>query len=108
MCSSNNTQNYRRHHVGLILALIGLIGAITLLLSPARHASAQATSPSWSYTGNLNTARVNHTATLLQNGKVLVAGGSNYNPDGGVIKSAELYDPSTGIWSYTGSLGTTR
>src|SRR5437879_5278378 len=36
MCSSNNTQNYRRHHVGLILALIGLIGAITLLLSPAR------------------------------------------------------------------------
>src|SRR5437773_265161 len=47
----------------------------------------------WSSTGNLNSGRYLHTATLLQNGKVLVAGG-----DGGVgsLNSAELYDPVTG------------
>ncbi len=82
------------------LALAGLISAATLMLAPARLASAQAVGPSWSYTGNLNTARSGNdgdlTATLLPNGKVLVAG---YN-------SAEVYDPATGTWSYTGSLHT--
>src|ERR1051326_5848174 len=42
-----------------------------------------------------------HTATLLPNGKVLVAGGSM---DDGSFTSAVLYDPATGTWSSTGSL----
>ena len=79
------------------LALAGLIGAATLVLGPARLASAQAVAPSWSYTGSLNTARSSGdgdmTATLLTNGKVLVAG----------YDSAELYDPATGTWSITGN-----
>jgi hypothetical protein len=37
-------------------------------------------------TAGLNTARYGHTATLLQNGKVLVVGGAR-------DRSAELYDP---------------
>ena len=52
----------------------------------------------WSFTGNLNTAVGSHTATLLQNGKVLVLAGS----------SAELYDPDTGEWSSTGHLNRAR
>ena len=44
--------------------------------------------------------RDNHTATLLPNGKVLVAGGRG----GGFLASAELYDPATGTWTATGSL----
>ena len=108
MFTLNNIQNHTRRYVVLILALVGLISAATLLLSPARLASAQAVAPSWNITGNLNTGRVNHTATLLQNGKVMVAGGSNYYSGGGVLKSAELYDPSTGTWSYTGNLNTSR
>src|SRR5262249_44729561 len=49
------------------------------------------------------------TATLLQNGTVLVAGGSD--PVNGVTNSAELYDPTVlpnGTFSITGSLLTTR
>lgn len=39
---------------------------------------------------------VNHTATLLQNGKVLVAGGS-----GSAGTTTVLYDPSTDTWTPT-------
>src|SRR5438093_8655597 len=60
--------------------------------------------PSWVPTGNLVTARTRHTATLLPNGKVLVAGGNN----GPALSSAELYDPASGTWTATGSLGTAR
>ena len=61
-------------------------------------------SGTWTATGNLNTARSEHTATLLPDGKVLVAGGLN----GGVLASAELYDPASGTWTATGSLNSAR
>jgi hypothetical protein len=48
----------------------------------------------------MNIARSDHSATLLPNGKVLVAGG--VNPDR--LTSAELYDPLSGRWTATGSL----
>ena len=53
--------------------------------------------------GSLNTARSEHTATLLPNGKVLVAGGIR-----SLLTSAELYDPASGTWTFTGSLNTAR
>jgi len=62
-------------------------------------------SGTWTATGSLVTGRVNHTATLLPNGKVLVAGGFNGSI---VLASAELYDPATGTWTATGSLNTAR
>ena len=40
---------------------------------------------------------VQHTATLLPNGKVLVAAGGDGL--GGILSSAELYDPATGSWT---------
>src|SRR5436190_16718333 len=59
---------------------------------------------SFSYTGSLVNERDSHTATLLPNGKVLVAAGYN----GGSLASAELYDPASGIWTATGSLASAR
>ena len=47
----------------------------------------------------MNAARANHTATLLPNGKVLVAGSTNFS---------ELYDPMTGRWTVTGAMITSR
>jgi hypothetical protein len=63
-------------------------------------------SGSWTATGSLHTARLFHTATLLPNGKVLVAGGTD--SDFFELHSAELYDPVSGTWTVTGSIGTAR
>jgi hypothetical protein len=57
-------------------------------------------------TGSLNLARDFHTATLLTNGQVLVAGGQGAS--GGDLLSAELYDPIAGAWANTGSLNVPR
>ena len=63
-----------------------------------------ARAPTWIATGGMTEARTQHTATLLLNGKVLVAGG-RIGPDMvGATTSAELYDPGTGTWSATGSM----
>lgn len=69
------------------LFLVVLSGLCFTICSPL---SAQ-----WSYTGDLQIARSYHTATLLNNGKVLIAGGNR--------REAELYNPNTGSFSLTGS-----
>ncbi|WP_437615149.1 kelch repeat-containing protein [Sorangium sp. So ce834] len=50
----------------------------------------------WSTGKPMSAARADHTATLLQGGRVLVAGGEG--PDG-ALDSAELFDPESGAWS---------
>jgi hypothetical protein len=55
-------------------------------------------------TGSLSHPRGGHTATLLQDGRVLIAGGSNFGPAIIEIPQAELYDPTSGIFSPTGDL----
>jgi hypothetical protein len=67
---------------------------------------------SFSATGTMGTPRYAHTATLLPNGKVLIAGGISTANVGtyteNVLLTAELYDPATGAFTPTGSLGTAR
>jgi hypothetical protein len=52
----------------------------------------------WSTAAPMASARYNHTATLLPDNKVLVAGGA----------TAEVYDPASGTWSAAGSLVSPR
>jgi hypothetical protein len=59
----------------------------------------------WTRTGSMDTARHDHTATLLPSGKVLIAAGRGNH---GYLGSAELYDPFTGRWTATGDLGHKR
>jgi N-acetylneuraminic acid mutarotase len=62
----------------------------------------------WTDTGTMSIERMNHTATLLPNGKVLVVGGSIYDGNICTGSTAELFDPATGKWSETGELNTAR
>src|SRR5215470_20210211 len=82
----------------LVLTLIGSF--LILTVSAASDALAQDT---WSATGSMSVGRAfTASATLLKDGRVLVAGGD----DSGT--SAELYNPTTGTWSATGSMSVAR
>jgi len=66
----------------------------------------------FSLTHSLNTARYYHSATLLNTGNVLVAGGIGPVPGEsgalGELASAELYSPETGTFTPTNNLNTAR
>ncbi len=64
-------------------------------------------------TGRMNVGRWLHTATLLPDGRVLVAGGRDNNCTGTCpvysLASAEIYDPATGVFTLlSGSLNVSR
>ena len=61
------------------------------------------TTGTWTRIANMNVARGAHTATLLLNGKVLLVGAR-----GGDANTAELYNPATANFSFTGNTTTSR
>jgi hypothetical protein len=62
----------------------------------------------FSPTGSLATARWRHTASLLRDGRVLIMGGITVEDSAIPLASAELYDPTTGTFSPTGSMTAAR
>lgn len=81
-----------------------LLRTCLLLLAALGCGREAAAVDSFTFTGNLLVARHNANAVLLNNGKVLVAGGiETYQP----TDSAELYDPTTGTFTATGNMVTT-
>ncbi|MEW6660561.1 MAG: kelch repeat-containing protein [Thermodesulfobacteriota bacterium] len=96
---------------GIKLAFLKLPGVTALalallILAAVLPRPSQAASGAWSSAGSMNVARYSHTATLLPNGQVLVAGGGE-----GIstrFNSAELFNPADGTWSFTGSMATAR
>lgn len=86
-----------------LLALVAAFGVHAQAVDCGKnHYILEQQVPAWVPTGNLNVPRSGHTATLLPDGKVLVAGGMD--SAFAALASAELYDPATGGWSPTGSL----
>jgi hypothetical protein len=69
-------------------------------LEPSATAEPTQRAAAWTVIASMSEAREGHSATLLADGKVLVAGGGT--------ASAELYDPSTGTWTATGSMNQAR
>jgi hypothetical protein len=97
----------RYHHTatllknGEVLVTGGLYGANTAeLYNPSTG--------TWSVTGNMTVLRFFHSAVLLQNGEVLVAGGNTNVSTGATTNIAEIYNPSTGTFTATGSMNDAR
>jgi N-acetylneuraminic acid mutarotase len=63
---------------------------------------------SWNMTGDMNSPRgeLGLLIVVLNNGEVLVPGG-NYQPESGQ-STAELYNPTTGKWSWAGNMSVAR
>jgi len=82
--------------------------ALSILLGLLSSSTAAVAQPEGTFvpTGQMRTARSHHTATLLQDGKVLITGGAGEN--GETLSSAELYNPSVGTFSSTGSMTAAR
>ena len=84
------------------------VAFLLLVLAAGQTPKAAAQSPgTFTATGNMNTPRFFHTATLLADGRVLIAGGSSRDASTGAFitqSSAELYDPRTGRFTPTGNM----
>jgi len=78
-------------------ALIPIIAALVLSFISIQLAQAAA----FIYSRPLTMPRELHTATLLQDGRVLVIGGGIIFAD----TAAELYDPATATWTPTSECG---
>ncbi|OFZ68588.1 MAG: hypothetical protein A2V79_08855 [Betaproteobacteria bacterium RBG_16_56_24] len=86
---------------GKVLVTGGIAGA-TFPATPSPTSSAElydSAANQWTVVSSMAVTRDGHTATLLNNGKVLVVGGGT---------SAELYDPTTDTWAAAASPATTR
>jgi len=89
----------------LLVTLVTITFALTATAFDSPLASTTPTGSVVSATPMLE-PRSGHTATLLPDGKVLIAGGMRRNQD--FYKSAELYDPSTSRFQPTGEMSVGR
>jgi hypothetical protein len=115
--SLTGTLNYPRGNIPATLLNTGMVlvaGGYDLNIGGTYLDSAELYTPAtatFSLTGSLNDARNAHSATLLDDGSVLVAGGDGSTGVSGSslpLASAEVYEPATGTFSLTGSLNTAR
>ncbi len=80
-----------RQTPSIVIAIAVIVNLLTLFFD-GRSASADALFS----TAPMSTARTDHTATRLLDGRLLVTGGFNGSDE---INTAEIYDPGTDSWS---------
>ncbi len=89
---------------GLATALTQAFATITVSQGSAGASTQVQGIPPFTATGSMGAARRGPMATLLNNGKVLITGGSNSS----ILATATLYDPAAGTFTATGSMTTAR
>jgi hypothetical protein len=87
-------------------SVAGFAASAMLLLLFAASGRAGEVPGTFTYAGEMSVARAYHTATLLPNGKVLIAGGRRTFRD--ELDSAELYDPALHKFIPTGKMHSAR
>jgi hypothetical protein len=93
-----------RRKIMLLLRCFSLVFALFSIFSCGFWSSATyAQQGTFVISESLNAPRVRHTATVLNNGMVLIVGG-NDNIDLKTLVSNQLYNPATGAFSFTGSM----
>ena len=112
LITSRRTHTLTTLEDGRVLAVGGGHGHPSI--TPWALASAELYDPAtgtWTATGSLHQSRHSHSATLLPDGRVLVAGGATdqpHLPTQVITNTAEIYDPATGTWTPAAPMVHTR
>lgn len=109
--SSTSTNVATINATGLASGVVAGSTTITAMSGSISGSTTLTVTPVFVPTGSLTSARDGATATLLNNGMVLIVGGCNEAVPtfcANLLASAELYNPATGTFSTTGNLNTAR
>ncbi len=109
--SATGSMNVARYGHQTILLDNGQVLAVTGDTTGANTAELyNPATGTWTLTGTPAVFHEAGSATRLPNGEVLLAGGGSYTSSGSLVPTAaaELYNPSTGQWSTTGSMTSAR
>ena len=87
---------------GKVLVAEGFNNSIGLVPTPETYDPATGL---WTTNSDVLDPGTDNTLTLLPNGKVLLAGGQGFGP---TLTNAELFDPSSGVWTETAGMATAR
>ncbi|AFE06212.1 hypothetical protein COCOR_05139 [Corallococcus coralloides DSM 2259] len=100
----------RRYHTQTVLpsGQVLVTGGRTVAGSSSWTRTAEVFNPAsgqWSSALNMAIARMDHTATVLPSGRVLIAGGAVFINGGSTFtRTAEIFDPEPEVWTNTGSM----
>jgi hypothetical protein len=101
----------RNYHTATLLTTGPPSGKVLIAGGNSKNAVAELYDPAigtFSTTGTMGSTRQRHAATLLSDGTVLMAGGSEFDANVDILAAAEIFDPNSGTFTGTGGLLTPR